>query len=77
MRNTPTPDTATDTGPVLLKVALVWIATVTGLTLSEWATVVALLYTALQLWVTLRDRVWRDWRERRAERKGRPPASTS
>lgn len=72
---TPTPESTPEAGPVMLKVALVWLATVTGLTLSEWATVLAIAYTLLQLVITLRDRVWRDWWERRQHRRAgpRPP----
>lgn len=42
------------------KLLVVWITTITGLTVTEWAALFAIVYTLLQIFVLVRDKIWRD-----------------
>lgn len=38
------------------KLLIVWISTITGMTLTEWAALFAVIYTLLQIIVLVRDK---------------------
>ncbi len=50
----------TDYPSVMGKLIVVWISTITGLTLSEWAALFAVVYTILQIYILIRDKIWRN-----------------
>lgn len=42
------------------KMLVVWVSTITGMTLTEWAAVFAIIYTLLQIYILVRDKILRD-----------------
>ena len=42
------------------KLLVVWITTLMGMTITEWAALFAILYTLLQIYILVRDKIWRD-----------------
>lgn len=50
----------TDVQTAAGKLLLVWVTTITGLTVTEWAALFAIVYTLLQIFVLVRDKIWRD-----------------
>lgn len=42
------------------KMLIVWVSTITGITITEWAALFAILYTLLQIFILIRDKIWRD-----------------
>jgi hypothetical protein len=53
------------------KLLIVWVSTISGLTITEWAALFAVIYTALQIVVLVRDKLWFGWRTRADERRRR------
>lgn len=54
-------DTAADSGPALLKLLLAWALTILGnITLQQVATALAIVYTAIQIYILVRDKIVRD-----------------
>lgn len=51
------------------KLVIVWISTITGLEISEWAALFALVYTAMQIYILVRDKLWPGWFERALKRR--------
>lgn len=45
---------------VVVKLAIAWLSTIAGLKLTEWAAVFAIVYTILQIYVLVRDKILRD-----------------
>lgn len=50
----------TDGPAVMGKLIVVWVSTITGLSISEWAAIFAIVYTILQCYVLIRDKIWRN-----------------
>lgn len=46
-----------DDAPAVMKLLLVWVSTITGMTVTEWAAVFAIVYTLLQIYVLVRDKI--------------------
>lgn len=49
----------TDLQAQMGKLLVVWVSTITGMTVTEWAALFACIYTLLQIYVLLRDKVFR------------------
>jgi len=43
----------------MVKMFVVWVSTITGMTITEWAAVFAIVYTLLQTYVLVRDKIVR------------------
>lgn len=41
--------------------------TLLGVPLNEWVFILTIIYTLLQLFFTLRDKVWRPWKTKKEE----------
>ena len=48
-----------ETQTMVGKMLVVWISTITGMTVTEWAAVFAIVYTLLQTYVLIRDKIVR------------------
>lgn len=48
-----------DNQTALGKLAVVWVSTITGMTVTEWAALFAIIYTLLQIVVLVRDKFFR------------------
>lgn len=54
-------DTATDAAPALYKLIVAWALTLFGnITLQQVATALAIVYTAIQIYILVRDKIVRD-----------------
>lgn len=54
-------DTATDIGPAIWKVLVAWGLTIFGnVTLQQVATFLAIVYTLIQIYILVRDKIVRD-----------------
>lgn len=54
-------DPTADSGPALLKLLLAWALTILGnITLQQVATTLAIVYTAIQIYILVRDKIVRD-----------------
>jgi hypothetical protein len=48
-----------DDQSILGKLTVVWVATITGMTVTDWAALFAIVYTFLQIVVLVRDKFFR------------------
>ncbi len=48
-----------DTQTAIGKGLVVWVSTITGMAVADWAALFAIVYTLLQTYVLIRDKLWR------------------
>jgi hypothetical protein len=48
-----------ETHNAMIRVAIAWIGAIAGITISQWAAVAALVYSCLQIYITVRDKLIR------------------
>jgi hypothetical protein len=48
----------TDTQHVVARILIAWAGAIIGMTVSQWAALAALIYTCLQIYITMRDKIF-------------------